>query len=87
MQKGPETIRDLGAGPVKSPLRADHGAHAKRPAARSATCLRLPAKPRDKKGRTEVLPFLFYVASPMMLSWNQVARFLTDWEGLRRMAA
>ena len=26
-------------------------------------------------------------AYPMMLSWNRVVGFLTDWEGLRRMAA
>jgi hypothetical protein len=26
-------------------------------------------------------------ASPMMASWNQVVGFLTDWEGLRRLAA
>ncbi len=26
-------------------------------------------------------------ASPMMLSWNQVVAFLTDWDGFRRMAA
>ena len=26
-------------------------------------------------------------ASPITPSWNQVVGFLTDWEGLRRMAA
>ena len=34
-----------------------------------------------------LLPFLFYGVTPTMRSSNSVVGFLTDWEGLRTLAA
>jgi hypothetical protein len=68
------------------------------PGARPLSVLRRMSAGHDDQALTASLgrsaykkaprPFLISgPAYPMMPSWNQVVGFLTDWEGLRRMAA
>jgi len=43
---------------------------------------------REQRSRKQKLgPSQAWMASLMMPSWNLVVGFLTDWEGLRRLAA